>query len=614
MSLHHIYSDTVGSTVDITAYCRLYRWSATTDAKEGSIGRSSVVVDDPDGILDFIGHRRYYAYEDLAAASNQVVYNGFIQNAKVSRGPYRTGPGRIWTLELADQNALLHRRLMNGVDAERQAETDVARMTAWNSMTESNTIDDGLYFSSLNPVDMDAADYRTQPAGTGYVDDCAQASGKNYHVWYREPTGQFSIWYDFAASSNWLSTKRLSNVLSDVDSSTTFAVALENEAVLDRDYSRVASGIMLPFDGVAVGSNTVSGTIYVQSQETTDTFAAIDWLTPSLNVKTRTKALARANRYLADAGEGDDLINCFVELPAANVNDILAGQRIEARFEHFPLYNQFSWFRILSRTVTEISEDPTKAYRLQLELTPITIPGVPQAFTSTNLSGCEVGTWPNGSPGDGKLLVGFLAQRDASTSDATIVPIGSSLPADSEACNDDFDVAGTEWTFIDNLTITNGAGQSGQLTLAYRDSEADEPQVIRWGGVGGLSGTSRPRSHEIAISGLSGAPTVTQKGTCAMGATMTSPSITVPAAGYIFAGFNYRCTGPADGASSAFTLSAQAPAVDSTQGFQYAGFGGYSWFGYLHVDSAGTYDISLDRSNAPRGSHAAGWIMGFWPE
>lgn len=380
MSLHHIYSDTVGSTVDITAYCRLYRWSATTDAKEGSVGRSSVVVDDPDAILDFIGHRRYYAYEDLAAASNQVVYNGFIQNAKVSRGPYRTGPGRIWTLELADQNALLHRRLMNGVDANRQAETDVARMTAWNSMTESNTIDDGLYFSSLHPVDMDAADYRTQPAGTGYVDDCAQASGKNYHVWYREPTGQFSIWYDFAASSNWPSTKRLSNVLSDVDGSTTFAVALENEAVLDRDYSRVASGIMLPFDGVAVGSNTVSGTVYVQNDATTATYAAIDWLAPSLNVKTKAKAQARAVRYLADAEDGDDLVSCFVEVPAANVNDFMAGMRIEAKFEHFPgPYNDFTWYRCLSRTVTEISEDPTRAYRISLELSPITTPATPYA-------------------------------------------------------------------------------------------------------------------------------------------------------------------------------------------------------------------------------------------
>jgi hypothetical protein len=377
MTLHHIYSNASNSTQEITAYVRLYQWSATTDAKEGSTAHTTMVVDDPEGILDFVGHRRIYSYEDLAAPSNQVVYNGFIQNQKVSRGPYRNGAGRIWTLDLADTNVLLNRRVMNGPDASRPEETDVRRMEAllgrggFTQMTELNTVDDSLYFSGVSPVAMDAVDYRTQPTGTGYVDDCAQASGKNYFVWYREAVGQFSFWYDFAESSNFSSAIRLSNYLQDVDGTTTFAVDLEQEAVLDRDPSRVASGIMLPFDGVASGSNTVNGTVYVQDQDTTDLFAAIDWLAPSVNVKTKDKAEARALRYLADAANEDDLIHCSVKLPAANVNDIMAGMRVQAKFSHFPDYTTFTSMRCLSRTVTEISEDPTRAYRLDLELSPI---------------------------------------------------------------------------------------------------------------------------------------------------------------------------------------------------------------------------------------------------
>jgi hypothetical protein len=381
MSLHYIYSNASNSTLDITAYCRLYRYSATTDAKEGSVGRSTLVVDDPDGILDFVGHRRLYTYEDLAVASNQVVHNGFIGGIQVSRGPYRNGAGRIWTLALDDTNTLLNRRVMNGADANRPAESDVQRLEALigrggnTPMTELNTIDDSLYFSGVDPVQMDAVDYRTQNVGSGYINDCAQASGKNYFVWYRESLGEYSFWYDFAASSNWSSLIRLSNVLSDVSAgSNTFAIDLEQEAVLDRDPTRVASGVMLPYDGVAVGSNTVSGTVYVQDQNTTNTFAAIDWLAPSLNVKTQAKAEARALRYLADAATQDDLIHASVKLPASNVNDILAGMRVEAKFSHLPGYETFTWMRCLSRTVTEISEDPTRAYRLDLELDPIVTP------------------------------------------------------------------------------------------------------------------------------------------------------------------------------------------------------------------------------------------------
>ena len=621
MTRHLIYSDAVGSTIEVTAYSRLYQWSATTHAKEGSVSHSTLVIDDPDAILDFVGHRRIYAYEDTAPALNQVMHNGFIQSAKVSRGPYRNGTSRIWTLDLADQNVLLHRRLMNGVDANRPAETDVRRMEALIGiddgipMTELNTIDDTLYFSGVDPVDMDPVDYRTQFVGTGYIDDCAQASGKNHHCWYREATGEFSLWYDFAASSNCVSTKRLSNVRSDVDGTTTFAVGFENEAILDRDYSRVASGVMLPFDGVAVGSNTIPGTIYVQDQNTTDTFAAIDWLAPSFNVKTKAKALARAQRYLTDAGAGDDLITCFVELPAANVNDILAGQRIEARFEHFPLYGEFNWFRILARTVTELSEDPTKAYRLELELTPIEVPGVPSFFTHSTTGACESGSWPLGSPGAGSLLVSFCHLRDSPNFVSGMAPIGyTGLPG---TCAQP-DVAGTGWTYINGHTEFGGAGQNVPMALAYRDSVAGEPVTVRWGGGTGFNGTSRARGHYAAFPGFSGAPTVTASGTGSGNGTFASPytsePITVPGAGRIALGMGYRCTGPADGASSSFVMTVKTgDAVIMTQGFQAGGFGGFGALLYLDVTAAGTYSVPVYRSATPRTSYAIGWEVAFWP-
>ena len=97
------------------------------------------------------------------------------------------------------------------------------------------------------------------------------------------------------------------------------------------------------------------------------------------------------------------------------------------------------------------------------------------------------------------------------------------------------------------------------------------------------------------------------------GPTFTSPNIVATGAGFIYAGWIYRCTGPSDGSSSSFTVTATAPAVDLTQGFCADYFGGYSWLGYLKVSGAGTYNIVLNRSAAPRASYGHGWIMGFWP-
>lgn len=491
MSLHYIYSDAVGSTQDITAYCRLYRFSAQTDAKEGSTPHSSLIVDDPDGTLNFIGHRRLYVYEDLAAASNQVVYNGYIYGQKISRGPYRTSSGRIWTLDLVDHNTLLNRRVMNGSDANRPAETDVRRMEAllgrggFTQMTELNTVDDSLYFSGVSPVSMDAADYRTQVCGTGYVDDCAQASGKNYFVWYREAVGSNSLWYDFAESSNWSGTKRLSNVLGDVDEITTFAVDLEHEAVLDRDPSRVASGILLPYSGVAVGSNSVSGSVYVQNQNTVDTFGAIDWVAPSTNVKTEAKATARANRYLADARTEDDIVHCSVKLASQNVNDFMAGMRFDARFEHFPEpYNEFVSYRCLSRVVNEISEDSARAFRLDLELSPLGGELGTDEIIPFRAAGTIGGvTWAV-PPIEGQLLVAWMGTRAGAG--------WGTLPAG--------------WTAITtNLSIGADGDvlQEYPAILAYKYAVAGETQTPAFADVRSTGGG---RGCFYKLSGYSSAP------------------------------------------------------------------------------------------------------------
>lgn len=614
MTLQIINSTTAGATQDLSTRVfmaserlNLPPFSITQNAEEGSVAHSTLVVDDNDSTLTLKGHRRVYFVETSAPTGQQVIGNTYIGTKTITRGDWVVGPlARTFSVQLADQNTLISRRLMVGADANRPAETDVARVQWLMGTTEANEFNgSSTYISTTGPVAMDAVNYQGQSV-TQILSDCSQASGKNWWVIYEESLGEFSLWYDFHTSQFYTSAIRLSNDEVDIDDLVTFAYFPTAE--MTEDPSRVYSGTLIDFQP----ANTETTTwIYETQISTGNEFVFRDVAYPSVNVKTETKARARAVRYNADSDEEDIVFNVSFVVPSAQVNDLMHGMSINIKGTHWTGYTDFASTRCLKRTVTQLS---STHYRIDAELTPIPqVPGVDQYYTSTNLSGCEVGTWPEGSPGAGRLLVGFLAQRDGSTHDATIVPIGNGVSPGSETCDAIQDIAGTGWTFIDNLSITNGAGQTGQLTLVRRNSVAGEPEVIRWGGAGGLAGTSRPRSHQVAISNLSGAPTVTQKGTCSMGAVMTSPNITVGAAGYIFAGFLYRCTGPGDGASASFTLTSRSPAVDLTKGFQFASFGGYSWFGYLQVDGAGTYNIVVDRSNAPRDSYAAGWVMGFWP-
>lgn len=272
-----------------------------------------------------------------------------------------------------------------------------------------------------------------------------------------------------------------------------------------------------------------------------------------------------------------------------------------------------------------ICEDPLALYgripvKLSDDCSPPIAPSVEQYYTASyDLGGCLTSSWPQDPAASGNLLIAFLAQR-GNPGHGNITLIGTT--AAPGTCNAVADVPGTDWTDITGFDIATGGGwpngDGGPITMAYRMSTLTEPQHTAWNTV---SASEHSRTHHIEIAGLSGAPTVTATShdQSTAGSVFTSPSITVPAAGFIFAGFSYSASGPSDGASAAFTMTARTPAVDLTRG--YGGdpafssyFWPYSWFGYQIVSGGGTYTITLDRSAAPRNPTSPyGWIMGFWP-
>lgn len=359
MAARYTYTHATGSNVDVSNRVRAYRTQLKSNAEEGSVAMSQLIVDDPDGGLNILGLRGVTITETSEASNSQITYAGYIADRDVGRGPAPwVGSSREWRLNLVDLNEVINRRIMLGSDAKRPAETDVARVQWLMTTSEFSPVIDSTLISTANPVAMDAVDYRNQRC-QDILNDCAQASGKNFFLWLNQnfSPAKYGLFYDASSSSAYPSTLRLSNVLSDVDSVTTFAVS-EPDTKLNRDPSRVYSGVVLPYTG---------GQVYVQDSAIAAEFHARDTLAPSVNVKTAAKASARAQRYIAEAATENDLISTSFLVPLDKVNRVMQGMTLQCKFSHLPGYEDFSYMRALNRTVTMTSEE---YYTVGLDLSP----------------------------------------------------------------------------------------------------------------------------------------------------------------------------------------------------------------------------------------------------
>jgi hypothetical protein len=357
---HYRYPGDSGTT-DISEYFELYTLDCSMNAEEGSIAQTTFPADDPLATLDIVGHRTFNVTESLASGSNTRIYSGYTAERRVSRGDWRADASRVWAIDVIDVNTILGRRVMRGSDCKRPAETDVARVQWLASTAELGEIDDTRYLNTSGAVAMDKVDYTGQRA-QDVLDDCAQQSGKNYFVWFADDVGQYSLWYDFAASESYSSPLRISNDLADVDSVWTFPPS--NDTELKRSPDRVNSGAYLPYDG---------GVAYVESIATYNAFVRRDAIMPASNVKTQGRAQARATRYLGEMDTEEDVITTTITVPAASVNLLMQGMRVQFKAVHLPGYEDFVWVRALNRSVVQVSEE---FYTIKLELGAGEIPPV----------------------------------------------------------------------------------------------------------------------------------------------------------------------------------------------------------------------------------------------
>ena len=196
---------------------------------------------------------------------------------------------------------------------------------------------------AANSWTYEATDFRGQTA-LDVLESIVSASGelgRVFFVYWDHAAGEPSLFYASPNAVLNTSTLRISNVLADVDDSTTFAPYVGSD--LD------AKGEAI-FDGVYV--NWTGGTTYLQRPSTFTTFGVhVDGEFTWDRITNSTYALAHANTFLDRHAGQVDTINCTVRLPRDKVNFIDAGMRIEVKFEHIPGFTSWTFTRVTRRTI-----------------------------------------------------------------------------------------------------------------------------------------------------------------------------------------------------------------------------------------------------------------------
>ena len=362
MTFHYV-NISAGHTFNIDLGTAVVRAGSITTgfierAELGEVGMGAVELDDPSGALDIVGLQRFSVSE--SAVGGDFVYVSQIKERTVRRGDsarasLRTGADRVWSLTLAEQNYILtNRKVFEGDGGKRPAETAAARLSWLLGITYIGIHDWGYVTYPTHA--MDACDYTGQDVKSILADIAAAASYNFFGYWDQAHVG-IGLWFGDPEGTSFTSSATISNVLSDVGGSCFYSL---DDAVLTRSPSRIASRVRLAYTG---------GAVVVSNSTTLDDFDWVDQEAPMSNVKTASAATAVANAFLAASDGEDDRISVSVRVPAAHVNDILAGHRLQVKFSHLPWYGAWTWCRVMSRAVMQDEVDDTQ-YRIALELVP----------------------------------------------------------------------------------------------------------------------------------------------------------------------------------------------------------------------------------------------------
>jgi hypothetical protein len=532
-------------------------------AEHLSVGSSTVIIDDASGTVGhssdaLLGLQLMTWDESAASAGNQRVYTGIIDYREYargdsSRGSLRTGVSRQITVSLNDLNALPGFRVIPQTDttAKRPAETVKARLT-WilGSTYLSGLVADNGLVADASAFTMTAADYRGQRP-VNVINDCELAANWFAFVYPDETqTVLASLFFDDAnVSTAYTSTVKLSNVLADIDGSTVFG---STNGVLKRTPQDVGDGVYLPY---------TKGAVYRTRSATTATYGHRDLIASNANLSDATHANQEADNFLWAHHTEEDRITCEVQVPAASVNLIRAGHRIQVKFSHLPGYTSYTWCRVLSRSPGQPLETDQR-YTLTLELSPQEA-GPSAARIVQSAFGRPHDNLPLPNPVTiGNVLIVAISDRDQTNPSApNIVP--GVLPT----------LGGTgAWTRMSGATLSSSQTDGAAFyykTATATDQTAYQGDSQSWAGVWELAGANPASATIVYVDQGTSGPDY------ALGSLGTLAAGQIAMALWIFGdtdwpwgspGYSWAVPDPAPGLSSGWTLRWSKWAFDSYVG------------------------------------------------
>lgn len=323
--------------VDKSDAVRYREWALTECAERGQVGAGTILIDDTSGSYTPPGQKALTVVE--SAASPDRLFSGYVGERTAVRG--RMAPDqRQWRVTVEDLNVLLDDRIVtDAMGGKRPAEDDVTRITWLLGTAAAGPITAGTVPASPT-VNLDAADYRGKRF-RDVIEDAAQKAGKTYFL-YRYDTGTALLFYARPTSATLTSTATISDDPTAVDNVTTFGAI---GVTYTLDPSRVYSRVRVRYKR---GSETVNNATTAANYRTREVYKR--WM----RVKTAARATEQAQEWLDAADDETRTISLSVVVPAAAVNLIRAGMRVQISLTRYGFTGVY--WRVTKRTVRQVSD------------------------------------------------------------------------------------------------------------------------------------------------------------------------------------------------------------------------------------------------------------------